>query len=275
MLIAPAPCPRPWRTQRQRAGWTWVDLGRCPSIPATGRQPRADASSGAYRGDRVREATPPRGRSGAWEPQTRATRPGSRLTSLSSEESGARVRAIRERSVLLGLEREHPAAVAASGSCGPDLGPAPPAPPPRGRPHLPRCIPQGPGSASRDSAAPPATLRSLCARVRPALCLAVARRRACCLPEATQHPAFPLGPGPTHQHFTAPPAALLLPDTFHCRSIGRPSTPAPGEIPGGISRRAPTDLHHQAASGPAASGCGQQGLCRKVAYHLFSSAAFS
>ncbi|XP_038414437.1 translation initiation factor IF-2-like [Canis lupus familiaris] len=152
----PRPCSRVAQTRlspssaSRAAGWTRTPhgLGRRPSIPLR-RQPGLRPAPPPT-APTPPEKPRPRGRPGAWRPPP--VRPGlARLTWLGP------VRAIPVRCVLPPGQREHPAAAAAaSGSCGPDLGPAPGAPPPGPPPPAQVCSAGGPGRAGRDSAAPPA-----------------------------------------------------------------------------------------------------------------------
>lgn len=108
--------------------------------------------------------------------------------------------------------------------CGPAPGPAP---------TWPGVDSAGEGGCAaarvrHDSLAPPATLRPLCARVGPERRLLVAPRSACCRPEVTLRPAFPLGLcGTVHELLAAPPAALLPPRACHRVQLGALPGPAP------------------------------------------------
>lgn len=147
------------------------DLRRGPSIPATGRQSRAYAGTATHG---VEEATGAPRRSGARTPPSWCdpTRLGS-PHSVRKRPGLTRARSLHAPlsslySASIPRPPRPPALVSLVGPrpCGPAPGPAPTCPG--------VCSPGGGGCAAapagRDSLAPPATLRPLCALVRPELC---------------------------------------------------------------------------------------------------------
>lgn len=255
--------PGPQRGQTPES-WTRIDVGRCPSIPASGGQPRADAGTAIDRADGVREATGPRVRSGARTPRTCATRPGwTHLTQFQ------RVRDSRERE--LGTLCSAPSAAQASSSrrghwllwAWPGLRPG--APPPRACPHLPRCNPHAAEDmrlprAGHDSAAPPAVPRPLCVPARPALCLPVAPRSAWCRPEAALYPAFPLGMHPSTWQRLLPSCYCPAPSTLVQLGVLSPAEVSNSLLP----RASSSTCVGLWAAGPVQPGCSSFGLFSRL-----------